>query len=93
LTLRRRVVRRRADLGLAPVRAGASFVDVVNVRVKLAVAAGGPAESDRSYRYHLCLCIANPDVTEIAKELADFRVLADEIETRYGAVAKALQSI
>lgn len=79
------VDRRRDDLGLVHMRAGASFVDLVEVAGKLGTAGGGmPGDKNRNMD-HLCLRIADFEAAKIAEELAAHGIRVGEPDTRYGA--------
>lgn len=79
------VDRRRDELGLVHMRAGASFVDLVDVAGKLGLPGGGVAGAKHRNMDHLCLRIADFDATKIAAELTEFGIPVGEIDARYGA--------
>lgn len=77
--------RRRDDLGLIHMRAGCSFVDLVDLAGKLGqhggVASGGQCRN----MDHLCLRIENFDEDTIAAELEAAGISVGETGIRYGA--------
>ncbi|MGE3745292.1 MAG: VOC family protein [Sphingomonadaceae bacterium] len=79
------VDRRRNDLGLVHMRAGSSFIDLVDVTGKLGQRGGGAAGAECRNMDHLCLRVADFDETKITAELEAFSVPIGEIDIRYGA--------
>ena len=64
------VARRRDDLGLRHLRAGASMIDLVAVDGALGLRGGRAAGSERRDRDHLCLRIEPLDEAAIVRHLA-----------------------
>ena len=64
------VVRRRDDLGLRPLRAGASMIDLVAVDGKLGLRGGSAAGSEGRNVDHLCLRIEPFDEAAIVRHFA-----------------------
>ncbi|MEW9856343.1 VOC family protein [Novosphingobium sp. M1R2S20] len=77
--------RRRDDLGLIHMRAGCSFVDLVDVAGELGQRGGSAAGAQRRNMDHLCLRVENFDETRIAAELEALGVTIGEVDVRYGA--------
>ena len=79
------VERRRDEIGLVQLRAGASLIDLVPVDGKLGRAGGAaPGEEGRNLD-HFCLRIEPFDVAEIRSQLARHGYPAGSVEQRYGA--------
>jgi len=65
------VVRKRDDLGLRHLRAGASMIDLVAVDGKLGLRGGGAAGREGRNLNHLCLRVEPFDEPAIVRHLAD----------------------
>lgn len=77
--------RRRPDLGLVHLRAGASQIDLVAVDGQLGrVGGAAPGEEGRNLD-HLCLRIERFDLEEIRRQLAPWGVDPGEPGRRFGA--------
>lgn len=80
-----RVERRRGDIGLLQLRAGASLIDLVDVAGKLGGAGGAaPGEEGRNMD-HLCLRVEPFEVDGILAHLRNHDVRIGEFGSRYGA--------
>jgi glyoxylase I family protein len=79
------VDRRRPDLGLIHMRAGASFIDLVDVAGDLGLTGGRAAGTQGRNMDHLCLRIGDMDVDGIVQNLEASGVPPGEIGHRYGA--------
>lgn len=79
------VERRRDDLGLVHLRAGASLIDLVSVGGRLGRAGGaGPAAEGRNMA-HLCLRVEPFDYGELSSYFAGLGVAVGGEERNYGA--------
>lgn len=79
------VERRREDLGLVHMRAGASLIDLVSVGGPLGRAGGeAPAAGGRNMD-HLCLRVGSFDEGAIRRHLRSHGLEAGELQTNYGA--------
>jgi len=79
------VLRRRDEIGLVQLRAGASLIDLVPVEGQLGRAGGAaPGEEGRNLD-HFCLSIEPFDEAEIRSQLARHGYAAGPVERRYGA--------
>jgi glyoxylase I family protein len=79
------VDRRRDDLGLVHMRAGASLVDLISVDGELGRRGGAaPAREGRNMD-HLCLRVEPFDEDEIRRHLGSHGVEAGELYHNYGA--------
>ena len=79
------VERRRDDLGLVHMRAGASLIDLVAVDGPLGRAGGAPPGAEARNMDHLCLRVEPFDEAAIRRHLAARGVEAGELYTNYGA--------
>lgn len=80
-----RVMRRRDDLGLVHLRAGASMIDLVTLDGPLGQRGGeGPGAQARNVD-HLCLCVAPFDAVAITAHLAGHGVWASDVSINFGA--------
>lgn len=80
------LVKRREDLGMVHLRAGASMIDLVDVQGPLGRAGGGAAlPSERRNVDHFCLRIDPFDEAALLAHLASHGVSAEKAEARFGA--------
>ncbi len=79
------VDRRRDDLGLVHMRAGASLIDLISVDGKLGRQGGAPPAEEGRNVDHLCLRIDPFDEAELRAHLAQHGVEAGETQSNYGA--------
>jgi len=80
------LVKRREDLGMVHLRAGASLIDLVDVQGPLGRAGGGPAlPGERRNVDHLCLRVEPFDEAQLLAHLASHGVSAEKAEARFGA--------
>jgi len=78
------VERRRVDLGLVHLRAGAGLIDLVAIGG--ALGRGGAAPDPAAHNVdHLCLRIAPFDAVALERHFAAFGLTRGEIHTNYGA--------
>jgi len=84
------VARRRPDLGLIHLRAGASLVDLVAVDGPLGKPGGAAPGNEGRNMDHLCLRIEPFDQAAIVAHLAAHGVAVGEIGRRFGAEGMAL---
>ncbi len=84
------VERRRDDIGLVQLRAGASLIDLVPVDGKLGRVGGAAPGAEGRNLDHLCLRIEGFD-TELARaELEAAGVAVGEAGMRYGSTGEAM---
>lgn len=79
------LVKRREDLGMVHLRAGASMIDLVDVEGPLGRAGGAAASSERRNVDHFCLRIEPFDEQAILAHLAGHGLEADGAVRRFGA--------
>ena len=79
------VVRRRPDLGMAHLRAGASMIDLVAVDGAIGKQGGAAPGNEGRNMDHLCLRIEPFDQAAIVAHLAAHGVAVGEIRPRFGA--------
>jgi glyoxylase I family protein len=79
------VERHQDEIGLIQLRAGTSLIDLVAVDGKLGRLGGKAPGLDGRNMDHLCLRIANFDVTEVRAHLIRHGVEPGEIGERFGA--------
>ena len=80
------VVRRRPDLGLVHLRAGASMIDLVDVAGPLGVHGGAAAGAEGRNMDHLCLRIEPFDADVLHRHLQDCGVVPrGPVVTNFGA--------
>lgn len=84
------VERRRDDIGLIQLRAGASLIDLVPVDGKLGRMGGAAPEAEGRNLDHLCLQIEGFDVDAARHELSAAGVQVGEAGLRYGAGGEAM---
>jgi glyoxylase I family protein len=84
-TLGCQVMKRREDLGMIHLRAGASMIDLVDVQGPLGLQAGGPADPQHRNVDHFCLRIAPFREADVLSFLSSVGIKADKAATRYGA--------
>ena len=84
-TLGCEVVKRRDDLGMIHLRAGASMIDLVDVEGPLGLQAGGPADPQHRNVDHFCLRITPFKEAEILSFLSLSGIQAEKAMIRYGA--------
>ena len=80
-----RVERRRDDIGLLQLRAGASLIDLVDVAGKLGGAGGAAPGAEGRNMDHLCLRVEPFEVDGILAHLRNHDVRIGEFGSRYGA--------
>jgi len=79
------LVKRREDLGMVHLRAGASMIDLVDVEGPLGRAGGAAASGERRNVDHFCLRIEPFDEQAILTHLAGHGLEADGAVQRFGA--------
>lgn len=79
------VERRRDDIGLLQLRAGASLIDLVPVAGKLGRAGGAAPGAEGRNLDHFCLRVEPFDEAAIRAHLARHGIAAGAVEARYGA--------
>jgi catechol 2,3-dioxygenase-like lactoylglutathione lyase family enzyme len=79
------VERRRDDIGLLQLRAGASLIDLVPVAGKLGRMGGTAPGTESRNLDHFCLRVDPFDEAAIRAQLARHGVTAGAVESRYGA--------
>ena len=79
------VDRRRDDLGLVHMRAGASLIDLISLDGKLGRGGGAPAAEGGRNVDHLCLRIDPFDEAGLRAHLASHGVAAGDTQSSYGA--------
>jgi glyoxylase I family protein len=80
-----RIERRRDDLGLVQLRAGASMLDLVPVDGELGRQGGAPPGAEGRNVDHICFRVESFDAAAIGAHLAAAGVQAGQVESRYGA--------
>ncbi|KAF1719647.1 VOC family protein [Pseudoxanthomonas wuyuanensis] len=80
-----RVERRRQDIGLLQLRAGASLIDLVDVAGKLGAMGGAAPGVEGRNMDHLCLQVEPFDLEAILVHLRSHGVRIGEFGSRYGA--------
>jgi catechol 2,3-dioxygenase-like lactoylglutathione lyase family enzyme len=80
-----RIERRRDDLGLLQLRAGASMIDLVPVDGPLGRAGGAAAGAQGRNLDHFCLRIEPFDEAALRAQLAAHGLQAGPVEQRFGA--------
>ena len=84
------IARRRPDLGLVHLRAGASLIDLVDVAGPLGKPGGAPPGSEGRNMDHLCLRIEPFDQAAVVAHLAAHGAKVGEMGRRYGAEGMAM---
>lgn len=79
------VERRRDDIGLLQLRAGASLLDLVPVAGKLGRMGGAAPGTEGRNLDHFCLRVEPFDEAAIRAQLARHGITAGAVERRYGA--------
>lgn len=79
------ITKRRDDLGMVHLRAGASMIDLVDVQGPLGRPGGAAAESERRNVDHFCLRIDPFNEPELLAHLARHGVFAENAVQRFGA--------
>ncbi|WP_447095484.1 VOC family protein [Pseudomonas sp. CF10PS3] len=79
------VKKRREDLGLIHLSAGASMIDLVDVNGSIGRQGGKPAGKQGHNVDHVCLRVEPFDEQAILGHLADAGISAEKAEMRYGA--------
>ncbi|VWB56770.1 glyoxalase/bleomycin resistance protein/dioxygenase superfamily protein [Burkholderia lata] len=79
------IKKRRDDLGMIHLGAGASMIDLVDVHGPLGLQAGGPADPAHRNVDHFCLRIAPFNEADILHFLHSASVPAEKAAIRYGA--------
>lgn len=79
------VEKRRDDIGLVQLRAGASLIDLVPVDGRIGREGGPPAGEQGRNLHHFCLRIDPFDEAQIRTRLAAHGCTAGPVEQRYGA--------
>jgi glyoxylase I family protein len=79
------VERRRDDIGLLQLRAGASLIDLVPVAGKLGRMGGVAPGAEGRNLDHFCLRVEPFDEAAIRAQLARHGIAAGAVESRYGA--------
>ncbi len=79
------VERRKDDIGLVQLRAGASLIDLVPVDSLLGRAGGRAPGAEGRNMDHFCLRVEPFDEQVIRRHLAEHGVAAGPTESRYGA--------
>lgn len=79
------VERRREDIGLVQLRAGASLIDLVPVAGKLGRAGGAAPGAEGRNLDHFCLRVEPFDEAAIRAQLARHDIPAGAVASRYGA--------
>lgn len=79
------VDKRRDDLGLVHMRAGASLIDLISVDGKLGRQGGAPPAEEGRNVDHLCLRIDPFDEAGLRAHLASHGVAAGDTQSNYGA--------
>lgn len=77
--------KRRDDLGMIHLAAGASMIDLVDVEGPLGLQAGGPADPQHRNVDHFCLRITPFNEAEILSFLSSVGIKAEKAVTRYGS--------
>ncbi len=79
------VAKRREDLGMVHLRAGASMIDLLDVEGPLGRSGGPAASSERRNVDHFCLRIEPFDEHSILAHLASHGLEAEKAVQRFGA--------
>ena len=79
------VARRRDDLGMVHLRAGASMIDLVDVQEKLGRAGGAAPGAEGRNMDHLCLRVEPFDEASIRDHLQQNGVTVQPAQQRFGA--------
>lgn len=80
------VARRRDDLGMVHLRAGASMIDLVHTAGRLGLRGGAAPDPGARNVDHICLRIAPFDQDALVAHLAAYGVVPDgPVESNYGA--------
>jgi glyoxylase I family protein len=79
------VEKRRDDLGLIHLRAGASLIDLVSVAGPLGRKGGAAAEGERRNLDHFCLRIDPFDQASLTEHLAQVGLSGLDVQIRFGA--------
>jgi glyoxylase I family protein len=79
------VDRRRDDLGLVHLRAGASLIDLIAVEGKLGRAGGAPPGTEGRNLDHLCLRIEPFDAAQLTAHLKRCGIRVGSVQQNYGA--------
>ncbi|HEX8149873.1 MAG TPA: VOC family protein [Pyrinomonadaceae bacterium] len=79
------VDKRRDDLGLVHMRAGASLIDLISVDGELGRRGGAPPAEEGRNVEHLCLRVDPFDEPGLRAHLASHGVAAGETQSNYGA--------
>ncbi|MBV9924668.1 MAG: VOC family protein [Acidobacteria bacterium] len=79
------VEKRRDDLGLVHVRAGASLIDLISVDGELGRQGGAAPAAEGRNMDHLCLRVEPFDEEEIRRHLRSHGVEASQLYNNYGA--------
>ena len=83
------VERRRDDIGLIQLRAGAALIDLVPVDSRLGRQGGAAPGAEGRNLDHLCLTVADFDVETVRAHLERSGVKVGEAGLRYGAKGEA----
>ncbi|HYY43007.1 MAG TPA: VOC family protein [Pyrinomonadaceae bacterium] len=78
------VERRRDELGLVHMRAGACLIDLISVDGKLGRAGGAPPAREGRNVDHFCLRVEPFDEAALRAHLASYGVEASGTQTNYG---------
>ena len=77
--------KRRDDLGLVHLRAGASLIDLISLDGPLGKSGGaGPGAEGRNMD-HLCLRVDGFDYEDLRKHFRGFNVSVSDVQSNYGA--------
>lgn len=79
------VERRRDDIGLVQLRAGAALIDLALVSGQLGRAGGAAPGKEGRNMDHLCLRVEPFDEAAIREQLGRFGLQAGAVQRRYGA--------
>jgi len=79
------VDRRQEEIGLIQLRAGSSLIDLVPISGKLGSAGGAAPGREGRNMDHFCLRLETFDEKSIRAHLAEHKVSAGEVVSRYGA--------
>jgi glyoxylase I family protein len=79
------VDKRRDDLGLVHLRAGASLIDLISIDGPLGKLGGaGPGAGGRNMD-HLCLSVDGFDYEDLRKHFLEFNISVSDMQSNYGA--------
>ena len=84
------VERRRDDIGLIQLRAGAALIDLVPVESRLGRQGGAAPGAEGRNLDHLCLAVADFDVERVRAHLLANGITPGEAGLRYGAKGEAM---